>query len=204
MIKELLKLILENIKKQFNLSVETPMADKATIRKRAMSLASNEKVIRLATGRVQQPYGYVLSVLINLVTLSGYIKNRFGYIVEEEESLFDQNCRDFKVLVGRFDRLIADHLQYKMENGLDFSDLDKVRAELDYAFRNMLTDDWYNWLKGSQDKIGQHILLLRQLAINGGEAESQMIAFLVQQALTSGPINEVLEIDEQPPDEFME
>ena len=171
------------------------------IRGYALDLVAGERFVRLISGRIQQPYGYVLSVLNNMLTLANYIRLKLPQVLENNKSKFEEHCRDIKVLLKRFDILIAQHIQDKISQGLDPNDLDRVRCELDYAFRNMITNEWYGWISHSQEIINRHIILLKIICDNGeiAESEIEVISFLIKQALSSGSIKEIIDID---PEEF--
>jgi len=169
--------------------------DPKVVRDYAVDLACQEKMTRLITGRMQQPYAYVLSVLCNMLVMANYIRIKFPHMIENKHGKFDESCRDIKILLRSFDALVAKHIQTKIEQGMDMDDLDAIREELDYAFRNMLHQGWLEWLQHSQKKIGAHINLLKYLSVKEGGHGAEVIGYLVKQALTSGPVSEIMDMD---------
>lgn len=172
----------------------TGQFDPKILRKYTVDIVCQEKMNRLVSGKMQQPYGYILSVLCNMLIMAHYIRAKFPHMIEEKQCKFDENCRDIKILLRNFDTFMAQRLQERISQGIDVNDSSALGKELDYVFRNMLHQGWLEWFQNSQKKIGEHLSLLRYIISKGGGEEAEIIGYLVKQALTSGQVAEIIDM----------
>jgi hypothetical protein len=175
----------------------TSKKQKRLIRNSVLKVVEREKIVRLLNGKIPQPFGYVLNVLCNMVTISGYVKFKFPQMISKKADKYDEYCRDMKVLIREYDYLVTRNVEQDIADGkIIGQNIASIRNGINDAFTNTLEDNWYEWLERSQKKVSQYLSLLNRLSTRIERPKAEMLQFIVHQALTLPPIGGIVETDE--------
>ena len=90
------------------------------IRDVSLSLIKDYRLSRQVLNNIDPPYGLVLNMLCNWVFLVTYAERVFPDVVVDIRQKMNETVRDSKMLLSRFDQILATRLQDKLEAGAIF------------------------------------------------------------------------------------
>lgn len=173
----------------------------AELRKVSVSLINDYREKMQLSGVLGDPFTVILCILSNLCELSTFIETNFPEIVqnsreEEEAGGYDipQNLRDMKVLIGRYDRIVAKMLQEVIARKPYPFVKDDIYKEI-YNLFVMINDpktppypDLQEWITESTTLVNQTVRTLK-VAIPMDSNMGQFLHFVVQHSLAAKKIN---------------